>query len=134
MADLSGTYHVGAFEDACIEADVILECTGVGQLVLDAMRCNAPDAIVCLTGISSGHRSIPMNVEALNKAMVLQNDVVFGSVNANRRHYEKAAHVLARADASWLERLVARRVPLQHWEQALERRADDVKTVIEISA
>ena len=133
VADLGATYHNGGFDDACADADVIIECTGIGQLVLDAMTCNAPGAIVCLTGISSGKRVIPFDAAAINKEMVLQNDVVFGSVNANRRHYEKAADALARADAAWLERVIAHRVPLERWREALERRADDVKTVIEIS-
>ena len=44
--------------------------------------------------------------------MVLENDVVFGSVNANRRHYEEAAEALAKADPAWLGRLITRRVPL----------------------
>jgi hypothetical protein len=66
--------------------------------------------------------------------MVLENDVVFGSVNANRRHYEQAAAALARADAAWLARLLARRVPLARWREALERRPHDVKTVIDIAA
>jgi threonine dehydrogenase-like Zn-dependent dehydrogenase len=66
--------------------------------------------------------------------MVLQNDVVFGSVNANRRHYEQAAAALARADASWLERLVTRRVPLAEFRDALEHRDDDVKVVLDVEA
>jgi hypothetical protein len=71
---------------------------------------------------------------ALNKAMVLENDVVFGSVNANRRHYELAADVLAKADPKWLARVVNRRVPLADWKGALTRRPDDVKPVIELGA
>ena len=65
--------------------------------------------------------------------MVLENDVVFGSVNANRRHYETGAEALAKADPDWLSRLLARRVPLERWAEALERRPDDVKTVIELN-
>jgi hypothetical protein len=65
--------------------------------------------------------------------MVLENDVVFGSVNANRRHYEAAAAALMRADRSWLARLVTRRVPLERWEEALEPRAADVKAVIDFT-
>ncbi len=63
--------------------------------------------------------------------MVLENDVVFGSVNANRRHYELAAEALARADRAWLERLITRRLPLDRWREALERRPDDVKLVVD---
>ncbi|HEX6986407.1 MAG TPA: hypothetical protein VF170_13575, partial [Planctomycetaceae bacterium] len=71
---------------------------------------------------------------ALNREIVLENNVVFGSVNANRRHYEQAASALARADAGWLDRLVTRRIPLPRWAAALERPAHDVKTVITFGA
>jgi threonine dehydrogenase-like Zn-dependent dehydrogenase len=53
-------------------------------------------------------------------------------VNANRRHYEKAADALAKADRGWLERLITRTVPLDDFAEALQRRDDDVKVVLEI--
>ena len=68
-----------------------------------------------------------------NKAMVLNNDVVFGSVNANRRHYEIAAAALGQADQAWLGRLISRRVPLSNWQEALENRRDDIKVVIDFT-
>ena len=134
VSDLGATYHTGPVEELARGADVVIECTGVGQLVFDAMRHAAPDSIVCLTGISPGKRPLSVDIAALNKAMVLENNVVFGSVNANRRHYEKAADALARADAGWLDRLITRRVPLGRWCEALERRPDDVKAVLELAA
>ena len=66
--------------------------------------------------------------------MVLENDVVFGSVNANRRHYEAAARAMAAADRAWLSRLITRRVPIERWPEAFERRPGDVKTVVAFSA
>jgi threonine dehydrogenase-like Zn-dependent dehydrogenase len=68
----------------------------------------------------------------LNRTIVRENDLVFGSVNANRRHYEAAADALARADRSWLERLITRRVPLDRWREALERQPHDIKVVVEL--
>jgi len=65
---------------------------------------------------------------------VLKNLVLFGSVNANRRHYFLAARALARADRSWLERLVTRRVSPDDFQQALRRTPDDIKVVIEFGA
>ena len=62
--------------------------------------------------------------------MVLENDAVFGSVNANRSHYEAGAQALARADRGWLSRLISRRVPLDRWHEALTNEPDDVKVVI----
>ncbi len=133
VRDLGGVYHVGNVADACSGADIVVECTGVGSLVLEAMRCTAPTGITCLTGISSGARKISLDAEALNRDMVLENDVVFGTVNANRRHYELAATALAAADPAWLERLITRRVPLNRWREALERRRTDVKNVIDLT-
>ncbi len=110
--------------------DVVIECTGVGTLVFHAIEHTAPGGVMCLTGIASSDRKIPIDAAALNKDMVLHNTVVFGSVNASRRHYEQAAEGLVNADPAWLERLITRRVPLDRWNEALEREPDDVKTVI----
>jgi hypothetical protein len=73
-------------------------------------------------------------VGGLNRSMVLENDVVFGTVNANRAHFEAAADALAAADPRWLEGLISRRVPLERWAEALENRKDDTKVVIEVGA
>jgi threonine dehydrogenase-like Zn-dependent dehydrogenase len=131
VADLGATYHTGSVAEACGGgADVIVECTGVGQLVFDAMQHTAAGGIVCLTGVSSGGRTLAVDAGDLNRQMVLENNVVFGSVNANRSHYEAAAEALTEADRSWLARLITRRVPVDRWSDALERRPDDVKPVI----
>ena len=37
---------------------------------------------------------------------MLENHTIFGTVNANRKHYETGAQVLARADRAWLRRLI----------------------------
>jgi threonine dehydrogenase-like Zn-dependent dehydrogenase len=98
------------------------------------MGHTAPNGIVCLTGISSGGHCISFDAGILNRDIVLENDVVFGSVNANRRHYEAAAAALAAADRAWLERLITRRVPLDAWRDALTRQDHDIKVVVELGA
>jgi threonine dehydrogenase-like Zn-dependent dehydrogenase len=65
--------------------------------------------------------------------VVVKNIVVFGSVNANRRHYYRAATALANADPSWLEQLVTRRVRPDAVQQALQRAPDDIKVVMEFA-
>ncbi|MDA8366855.1 MAG: glucose 1-dehydrogenase [Actinomycetota bacterium] len=131
---LGATYHTGAIEDAVDAPDVVIECTGVDSLVFDALDHVGPGGVVCLTGVSSGGRQITVDGGTLNRTMVLENEAVAGSVNANRRHYEAAAAGLAAADHDWLARLVSRRVPLENWHQALEPEDDDVKVVIEVQA
>ena len=88
---LGAEYHTGDVTEVAkaIEPDVVVECTGVAELVAGAMRHTAPGAIVCLTGVAPS-RNLSVDVGALNNELVLENDVVFGSVNANRRHFEQA--------------------------------------------
>jgi threonine dehydrogenase-like Zn-dependent dehydrogenase len=134
VRELGATYHAGPVAEVAVGADVILECTGAAKVVLDVMTGNAPNAIVCLTGVSTGGRTMPVDAGELNRRLVLENDVVFGTVNANRRHYEAAADALRQADRAWLERLISRRVPLDRWAEALERRPEDVKVVVDFTA
>ena len=66
-------------------------------------------------------------------AMVLNNNVIVGSVNANKRHWYKAGEALSRADRSWLSRLITRREPPDRFMSALHRDANDIKVVVEFS-
>jgi threonine dehydrogenase-like Zn-dependent dehydrogenase len=132
VTDLGAHYHTGTIESVGSPPDVVIECTGVDSLVFDAMDHLGPGGVVCLTGVSSGGRTIDVDEGLLNRNMVLENEAVVGSVNANRRHYEAAADALAAADRSWLDRVVSRKVPLDQWSEALERQPEDVKVVIQV--
>jgi threonine dehydrogenase-like Zn-dependent dehydrogenase len=133
---LGATYHSTDVATVAKEAnpDVIVEASGAAALVFDVMQRNAPAGIVCLTGVTPTGRHVTVDAGQLNRDIVLENDVVFGSVNANLRHYELAAEALARADQAWLERLITRRVPLERFEEALDSRPEDVKVVLELQA
>jgi glucose 1-dehydrogenase len=129
---LGGTYHAGD-ASAAGKVDIVLEATGAGPVVAQALRGTTRNGIVCLTGVSSGGRPLDFDIGGFNRDVVLENDVVFGSVNANRRHYEAAADALAQADRAWLRGVITRRVPLDRWQEALERSPDDVKVVVELA-
>jgi threonine dehydrogenase-like Zn-dependent dehydrogenase len=131
---LGGTYHARTLPKD-LDVDIVVECTGAPQLVIDVM-CGAGgrNGIVCLTGVSTGGRTLPFDSGNFNRSMVLQNDVVFGSVNANRRHYQIGAAALAVADPAWLGGLLTRRVPLTEWHEAFQRREGDIKVVVEFES
>jgi glucose 1-dehydrogenase len=130
--DLGATYHTGDLGD--LRPDIVIECTGAGSVVLDVMGRVAPTGIACLAGVSSGGHTLRFDVGELNRGLVLENDVVFGSVNANRRHYRSAADALAKADKAWLSRLITRRVPLSRWQDAFSPQAGDVKVILDFAA
>nr|WP_201748918.1 glucose 1-dehydrogenase [Micromonospora acroterricola] len=134
VAALGATYHTVAVNDLPFEPDVVVECTGAPTVVIDVMCKAAPTGIVCLAGVSSGGRSIDFDAGALNRALVLENNVVFGSVNANRRHWTMAEQALARADQSWLESLLTRRVPVERYDEAYTAGPGDIKVVLEFAS
>jgi len=129
---LAATYHTGRATDVGFNPDVIIECTGVGQVIGDCLKVASAGGIICLTGVGSGGRTTGFTADVA-ATMVLQNNVVVGSVNANRRHWYKAAQVLARADREWLARLITRCEEPARFEQALHRQPDDIKVVIQFS-
>ena len=127
---LGATYHCGPAADLGLTPDVVVECTGAPAVIGEVLGGTARNAVVCLTGVSSAKGATPVDLGRLNREWVLQNDVVFGSVNANRRHYALAAAALAAADRGWLAGLITRRVPVESFAEALEPRDGDVKTVL----
>jgi threonine dehydrogenase-like Zn-dependent dehydrogenase len=134
VADLGATYSSKKVTELGLRPDVVIECTGVGGLVFDCIEQTGPNAIVALTGISASRAQLREPVTTINKELVLTNEVVFGSVNAGRRHYSQAAAALGAADPDWLNRLITRRVSLDRWTDALVRSDDDVKVVIDLQA
>jgi glucose 1-dehydrogenase len=131
---LGATYHSCSVAELGLSPDVVVECTGVMPLIRAAAEAAAPGGIICLTGVGPAGTPDSSAPTTLASDAVLKNLVVFGSVNANRRHYYRAAQVLAKADRSWLEQLVTRRVGPEAFEQALEREPDDIKVVMEFGA
>jgi threonine dehydrogenase-like Zn-dependent dehydrogenase len=115
---------------ASLRPDIVIEATGAPAIVFGALGCNAPYGIVCLTGVSSAGHRLTVDAGALNREIVLENDVVIGSVNANLGHYTTGAEALARADRDWLGRLITRRVPLSRAPEAFTATDTDVKVVI----
>jgi glucose 1-dehydrogenase len=129
--DLGATYHSGAISDLGFEPDVVIECTGVGPVIVDSIRKVGAGGVVCLTGVGSGGPGSGLSSADVAKELVLKNNVILGSVNANRRHFYRAAEALAAADRAWLAQLISRRVPPANIADALQRDPDDIKVVVD---
>ena len=129
--ELGATYHSDGGDMARLQPDIVMECTGAPSVIRDCLGVTAPAGILCLAGVTAPGNKFDLDIGNLNRIMVRDNDVVFGTVNANRWHYKMAADALARADKAWLGRLITRRVPLDRWSEALEYRHGDIKVVID---
>lgn len=131
---LGGTFHVdGVATIEKLGPDILIECTGAPTVVRAVLGATAPDGITCFLGVTAPGHVVDLDIGQLNRKVVLGNDVVFGSVNANRKHYQMAAEALAHADRDWLDRLITRRVNVEDWPAALVNQPNDVKVIIDFS-
>jgi glucose 1-dehydrogenase len=135
VRSLGAAYHAGGLAkfNGRFKPDILMECSGAPSGVRDVLGRTAPGGIVCLVGVTASGHDFDIDVGELNRTMVLDNDTVFGTVNANRRHYELAGEALQRADKTWLNRLITRREPLERWTDSLERQPDDIKVIVDFS-
>ena len=118
------------------QIDFILEGTGNSEVAFAAMAQLGINGVLCLTGVSAGNRQIEIPSDVINLQMVLGNRLAFGSVNANRRYFEMGVQHFQQAERQWpgiFERLITRRVPLDDFTAALDRRPEDIKTLLTIA-
>ena len=133
---LGATYHTESIPEVAAKAspEIVIEATGVPRLVLDAMANNASAGVVCLTGVSPTGRPIEIDAGALNRDIVLQNDVVFGTVNANLRHYERGGARAGPGRPRVAGGLITRRLPLERAHEAFDQGPEEVKVVIDLQS
>ena len=116
--------------------DLIIEATGFSPLAFDAIDVVGPNGVVCLTGVSAGSRNLEIDSSHLNLKMVLSNRLVFGTVNANRRHFEAGVNDLEEITKRWpglLESIITRRLRLEEFGlEALN--GGDLKVVVELGS
>jgi threonine dehydrogenase-like Zn-dependent dehydrogenase len=133
VRELGATYHSGSVKDIGFRPDTILECTGVGSVIGDCIEQIGSNGILALAGIGHGGANRSATLGDMAAAAVLSNIVIFGSVNANKRHWYKAGQWLAKADRAWLSKLITRIEKPENFMAALHRTPEDIKVVIQFS-
>jgi glucose 1-dehydrogenase len=142
LSDLGASYRsvvdnpVMGIRDALGQVDFILEGTGNSAVAFQAMAQLGTNGVLCLTGVSAGNRNVEIPADVINLQMVLGNRLTVGSVNANRRHFEMGVQHFQQAQGQWpgiFERLITRRVPFADFTSALDRRPEDIKTLLTIA-
>lgn len=115
--------------------DFILESTGVASLEFNLLDALAPNGVYVLTGIPGGDRALEIQGAELIRTLVLKNQVMVGSVNAARDHYQMAVDDLAHASLVWgnsVAQLITHRHAYTDFETVLHQHSpDEIKAVIE---
>ena len=119
------------------EPDIVMEATGSSQAVFDATQILNRNGVLCLLSNTSGDRSLPVPANLINRRLMLGNQVVFGSVNANPRHFGAGIRNVVAIDRKWpgaLKRLLTDPIPWQHHKTWFDDRGTSIKATLEISS
>jgi threonine dehydrogenase-like Zn-dependent dehydrogenase len=122
-------------DDVLGPMDLIFEAAGKVSVEFNLLDALAPNGIYVLTGIPGGSHSLQIPGAELIRQLVLHNQVMLGSVNAARDHFQMAVDDLAHAHLLWgdhIARLITHRYPYPDFETALgEHPPDEIKAVVE---
>ena len=114
--------------------DLLFEATGVPKLAFNLIDALALNGVYILTGIPAGHCAAQLQACDLIREMVLDNQVMIGSVNAARGHFQMAVDDLVQAHLRWpgqVERLITHRyTPAEAAAALREHPEDEIKAVI----
>ena len=87
------------FAKANGKADLIIDATGSSAMAFGGMKVLAHNGVLVWTSITGGNKTIEVPSDKINIDWVLGNKLLFGSVNANRGHFELGIQDLALGEA-----------------------------------
>ena len=115
--------------------DLIFEAAGIAGLAFNLLDALAVNGIYALTGIPGGDCLLQIQGAQLIRQLVLDNQVMMGSVNAAHDHLQMAVEDLTRARVRWgdhIQKLITHRYPYAGFEKVLRQHPpDEIKAVIE---
>src|SRR4029077_14305075 len=102
--------------------ELVVEATGSPGLDFDLVGTLGPNGVLVLTGIpAAGRGSAPAtDAGTMLRNLVLGNQAIVGSVNANHRYFERGRRHFAQFRRRWgdaLEGLITERAPIDQAER-----------------
>jgi glucose 1-dehydrogenase len=113
--------------------DLVIEAAGNAQMMAQTLGLLRRSGVACLLGIDPRVQTVELDGRVLGVDTILENRVLFGSVNAHRQDWLAAVADLDRARERWpeaLEQFVTLRVPLDRFAEAFEHRGGKATLVL----
>jgi threonine dehydrogenase-like Zn-dependent dehydrogenase len=112
---------LGALREEVGGFDLVIAAVPDAQTMASSLGLLRRSGVACLLGIDGRNRTVGIDGPVLGVDAVLENRVLFGSVNAHRQDWLAAVASLDRARERWpgsLEAFVGLRVPLDRFADA----------------
>jgi glucose 1-dehydrogenase len=136
LVEQSGALYVPMRDNELSELgkfDLVIEAAGNAQLMAGTLGRLRRSGVACLLGIDPRDQKVELDGPVLGVDTILENRVLFGSVNAHRQDWLAAVDDLARAHERWpeaLEHFVTLRVPPDRFLEAFEHRGGKATLVL----
>jgi threonine dehydrogenase-like Zn-dependent dehydrogenase len=125
-------------DDQLGQVDMIFEATGAAEFSFKLIDALGANGVYVMTGVPGGDQQASIPAASLMRQIVLNNQVLFGSVNASKQNFVQGVADLARFRALWgdtADRLITERVPLERYMDAIEApEKGGIKSIVEIAA
>jgi glucose 1-dehydrogenase len=141
LVEASGARYVstndtslGALRDEVGGFDLVISAVPDAQLLADSLGLLRRSGVACLLGIDGRDRKVTVDGPVIGIDAILENRVLFGSVNARREDWLAAVASLDRARERWpgaLETFVGLRVPLDRFAEAFAFRGGKATLVLD---
>lgn len=116
--------------------NLILEASGAAETALRLVPQMSRSSIYVMTGIPRGEVSMQLDAAELVRQVVRFNQVIVGSVNSNRTHFEKALSDLGEVNSRFdnlLNHMITHRFSLDNCHEAFSLSdPGHIKSVIEV--
>jgi threonine dehydrogenase-like Zn-dependent dehydrogenase len=127
------THTTGEMAKLVGPIDVVYEATGASSVAFDALKHLGPNAVFVFTGVPGRKGPIPVDTDEIMRNMVLNNQLVLGSVNAPPQAFQSAIRHLGIFAQRWpdaLRSVISARFPLERALEALAHQPGGVKNVV----
>jgi glucose 1-dehydrogenase len=114
--------------------DLVIAAVPDAQVMADSLALLRRSGVACLLGIDGRNQPVGIDGPVLGVDAILENRVLFGSVNAHRQDWLAGVEALDRAREHWpdaLEAFVGLRVPLDRFGDAFAYRGGKATLVID---
>jgi threonine dehydrogenase-like Zn-dependent dehydrogenase len=143
MAESLGCAYISSQEVAPAELaarigriDLVYEGAGASGIAFELMGELGANGIFLFTGVPGHKAPTPVDTDHLMRNIVLGNQIIVGTVNAGREHYEAAIRDLAAFRARWpdsVHGLITGRYPLAEHRRLLFGKAGGIKNVLAVA-
>ncbi|MGE0709536.1 MAG: glucose 1-dehydrogenase [Planctomycetota bacterium] len=143
ITEAIGAHYVSAAEhdmDALAEQvgriDLVYEATGAVRPTFALLERLGQNGVFVLTGVPGHGKPSELDLHKLMRNMVLKNQLVLGTVNANAEAFAAAARDLAEFHRRWpaaLAQVISGRHALEAAPALLEQGGDGIKQVVRIA-